>query len=537
MTWRRIHASHAWLLGGASALAVFAGSSASAAARCEDLTKASTPQRTIEKAEIVPAGAVQGQLGVVEGVPVVCKVTGFAASEPGSRIGFEVWLPTQGWNGRMQQIGNGGFGGGMNTTPLAQAVKAGYAASATDDGHTGSPIDGTWALNHPERIKDFAQRAVHETADATKAIIANYYGRPQEFAYFNGCSEGGREAFIAAQRYPKDYNGILAGAPALSWSRLMTNFIWNAQALHASDETYIPAGKLQAIQAAALGQCDKLDGLADGVISDPMACRFDPGVLLCKSAPTDACLTAPQIEGLRRVYAGPRDPATGKALSTGYEPGVEAEGGPFGWPGYNIGPARGMALSVFFGSGYYANFVFANPAWKFQDFDFARDPARAAEMGRLMDASDPDLSAFRAAGGKLIHYHGWGDASPPPRHSVEYHAAVQAKMGPTTDGFYKLYMAPGMLHCGMGPGPNAFGNLLDPAPAAAADRNVFEALRAWVETGKAPAAIVATKYVEDTPAKGVKMTRPLCPYPQTARWDGKGDATAAASFKCAAGKR
>ena len=445
-------------------------------------------------------------------------------------------MPTRGWNGRMQQVGNGGFGGAINTTPLAQAVKAGYAASATDDGHTGASVDASWALGHPERVKDFADRAVHETAIATKALIAAYYGRAPDFAYFNGCSEGGREAMIAAQRYPEDYDGILAGSPAIYWSRLMTNFVWNAQALHADERSYIPAVKLPAIQKAALSQCDTLDGLADGIISAPEACRFDPGVLQCEAADTDACLTAPQVDALRKVYGGPRDPVTGAQISPGYEPGVESEGGFVGWPGYVVGPSRGAALGVLFGQGYYANFVFGDAAWRFTSFDFARDRARTAAVGELMDADDPDLTAFRSAGGKLIWFHGWGDASPPPRHSIEYHDAVMARMGRRADDFTRLYMAPGVLHCGMGPGPNAFGNLFDPAPAATADRNIFEALRAWVETGKAPQAIVATKYVDDSPAKGLKMTRPLCPYPQVARWDGKGDATTAAAFSCRAPK-
>ena len=521
------------LLAAGAAVTALAWAAAAQAGPCEDLGKAALPGITIEKAEMAPAGRVETQLGPVEAVPESCRVSGVLSPVPGSRIGFVVWMPAAGWNGRMQQVGNGGLAGVINTRPLAEAVKQGYAASATDNGHTGSPLDASWARGRPERVRDFAERAVHETAVATKALIGAYYGRPAAFAYFNGCSEGGREALIAAQRYPDDYDGILAGAPGQYWSQLMVGFIWNAQALHADDRSYIPATKLPAIQAAALAQCDRLDGVADGIVSDPPACRFDPSVLACKGADGDACLTAPQLAALRKVYEGARDPGTGAQLSAGYEPGSEAAGGPFGWPGYVTGPARGQSLQVMFGSGYYGGFVFDKADWRFGEFDFARDPARAAAVGELLDADDPDLSAFRAAGGKLIQYHGWGDPSPPPRHSIDYYGKVQSRMGGKADGFYRLYLAPGMLHCGAGPGPNAFGNLLDPAPAKGPERNVLDALVAWVERGRAPAAIVATKYVDDDPAKGVKMTRPLCPYPQAARWDGKGGPNVAASFRCA----
>jgi hypothetical protein len=516
----------------AATTTLVAASAAQAAPRCEDMTRLSTATRTVTAAVVVPAGDIASPFGPVSGVPSLCKVTGFISPVPTSRIGFEVWLPLEGWNGRLQQVGNGGLAGVINPGPLAQAVKGGYAAAATDDGHTASPIDGSWALNRPDRIEDFAHRAVHETALTAKDVVRGFYGRPQDYAYFNGCSEGGREAMIAAQRYPDDFDGILAGAPALYWSRLMLNFMWNAQALHGDPMAYVAAGKLPALQAAALKQCDALDGLSDGIVSAPQSCRFDPGVLLCKAGETDQCLTAPQIAAVRRVYAGP-----GPALSAGYMPGAEAVGGMFGWPGYVTGPARTGSLQVMFSTGYYANFVFGDPAWSFDKFDFNRDPARARTMARLMDADDADLSRFKARGGKLIQYHGWADPSPTPLHSVQYHDAVRAKMGAKADSFYRLYMAPGMLHCGMGPGPNAFGNALDPAPSRSPDSDVFEALRAWVEKGKAPRAILATKYVDDDPAKGAAMTRPLCPYPQVATWSGKGRWQDAANFRCEAPKR
>jgi hypothetical protein len=293
------------------------------------------------------------------------------------------------------------------------------------------------------------------------------------------------------------------------------------------------------VQNAVVAACGKQDGVADIFVKDPQHCSFDPSTLLCQGADSDSCLSAQQVEALKKIYSGPRNPRTGQQISSGYEPGTEAEPG---FPGisfasYVFGAGPGMSLDSMFSSAFYAGFVFENRSWKFSDLNFDKDIATTEEkVGSVLDASDPDLSAFRAHGGKLLHYHGWNDGSPPPSHSVDYYERVAAKMGgfQKTQSFYRLYMAPGMMHCGSGPGPNLFGNPLDFAPANDADHNIFAALERWVEDGVSPDTIIATKYQDDDRTKGIAMTRPLCPYPAQAKWTGKGATTEAGNWKCQA---
>ena len=258
-------------------------------------------------------------------------------------------MPAQ-WNGKFEQQGNGGLAGSINQFSLAKDMKSGYATAATDDGHQGIPVGtGSWALGHPERLKDFAYRAVHVTNETAKKIITAFYQKPPKYSYFNGCSEGGREALMEAQRFPDDFNGILVGAPAHEWTKLMAAFAWNAQALN-SAASFIPQPKRNAIREAALAACGTQDGVKDNFIKDPLHCHFDPSVLTCKGAESDSCLTAEQVEALKKIYSGARNPRTGKQISPGYEPG--AEGVP-GIPGiafdsYVLGAAPGASLDVMF---------------------------------------------------------------------------------------------------------------------------------------------------------------------------------------------
>jgi len=385
-------------------------------------------------------------------------------------------------------------------------------------------------------VKDFGFRAVHETSDKAKKIITAYYQKAPRYSYFNGCSEGGREAMMEAQRYPEDFNGILAGATAHYWTQLMAAFAWNAQALN-KPENFLSEAKRRTVENAAITACGGQDGVGDKFVKDPPRCSFDPSTLLCKGTDADSCLTAPQVDALKKIYGGPRN-SRGEQISSGYEPGAEAEPG---FPGiafssYVFGAAPGMSLDAFFSSAFYGAFVFDNPGWKFSDLNFDKDIATTdSKVGGILNAADPDLSAFRAHGGKLIHYHGWNDGSPPPRHSTQYYDRVAQKMGgyESVQKFYRLYMAPGMMHCGSGAGPNLFGNMLDFVPSNNADHNVFLALERWVEDGAAPDQIIATKLADD-PAKGVEMTRPLCPYPQVAKWTGKGATSEAQNWTCKA---
>ncbi len=507
---------------------------------CEKLKQRQLADTSISSAESVPAGPFTlppGQAPVKSvDVPAFCRVRGEIKPTADSLIKFEVWMPAAGWNGKFEQLGNGGLGGSINLFALAGGMKQGFATAATDDGHDGAPTDSLWAIGHPEKVKDFGYRAVHETNIKAKKIIEAFYQKPPRYSYFNGCSEGGREALMEAQRFPEDFNGILAGATAHYWTQLMAAFAWNAQALSAT-ASFIPEPKRHTIQEAAVAACGKQDWVADKFIKDPLRCSFDPSTLLCKGTDSDNCLSGQQIDALRKIYAGPRNPRTGQQISPGYEPGAEAEPG---FPGisfasYVFGAGPGMSLDSMFSSAFYAGFVFENPRWKFSDLNFDKDIATTEEkVGAVLNASDPDLTAFRAHGAKMLHYHGWNDGSPPPLHSLNYYERVAAKMGgfQKTQEFYRLYMVPGMMHCGAGTGPDLFGNPLDFTPASDADHNIFIALEHWVEEGVSPDKIIATKYHEDDRAKGVEMTRPLCPYPQQARWTGKGATSEAGNWAC-----
>lgn len=501
--------------------------------QCAALAKFSMADVSITSVTSQPAGTFTSETGQkVPGLPAFCRVVGVATPASQSKIGFEVWLPEQHWSGRYVQAGNGGLAGVIFYPLLGQLLQRGYATASTDNGHQAAPIDGTWAIGQPEKVRDFAERAVRVTSDISKAIVAEFYRKPARHSYFFGCSEGGREALIAAQRYPEAFDGIVAGAPASDWTNLMTGFAWRGQALHGSQEGYVPESKLPLIQAAALQACDAKDGVEDGLVSD-MSCRFDPRQLECRGASTDQCLTKTQVASLERVYADLHDPETGVVIAPGYVPSGENESGPIGGGlrHYAFGAAPGQSLQVAFATGYFGGFVFQRRDWDFRGFDLARDlPVARQKLGAMMDATNPDLTRLRGSGTKLIQYHGLLDGSIPPAMSTRYFDRVQTRMGDPRD-YYRLFLAPGVLHCGFGPGPNAFGNL-GPRGPADAGHDTLLALERWVEQGVAPASIVATKYTDDDPGKPVLRTRPLCPYPQVAQWDGKGDIDRSDSFEC-----
>ena len=514
--------------------AVLAAAPVVAATTCENLTSLKIANTTIRAAETVAAGGFVPNGGPADGqagfdykkVPAFCRVQGVIQPSPDSHIEFEVWLPKSGWNGRYEGLGNGGFAGSIDYGGLADAVASGYAAAGTDTGHKGGAIDARWALGHPEKITDFGYRAVHETAEEAKAVIAAFYGNRPRHAYFSSCSNGGREALMEAQRFPEDYDGILAGAPANYWTHLLATA--GSEDVFLNDPaSRIPASKVPAIQAATLAACDAQDGVKDGVINDPSRCHFDPAVLLCKGAESDACLTAPQVESLRKIYAGPHDPA-GKPIFPGRVPGGES--GPGGWGLWITGERPAMSLMYGFGTGFFADFVFNDAAWDYRTFQLDRDTKVADDkFARTLNATDPDLKRFQSRGGKLIIYHGWNDPAISPLNSIDYFRSVEAKMGAkTTDEFARLYLVPGMQHCGGGPGPNSFGQGQVEAPG------ITKALERWVENREPPNKIIATKFQTDgNPASGVVRTRPLCPYPQVAKYNGSGSTDEAANFSCA----
>jgi hypothetical protein len=506
------------------------------AATCESLRDVKLSGGRVQSAQTVAVGAFTPPQPGLPGAPFInykalpafCRVRGVLEPSSDSHIEFEVWLPISGWNGRYEGLGNGGFAGAIGYAGLAHAIAQGYAASDSDAGHKAAGVDARWALGHPEKIADFGYRAVHETAEKSKTLIASFYGNPARRAYFSSCSDGGREALMEAQRFPADYDGILSGAPANDWTRLFANGAAETQML-GKQENYIPPTKLLAIETAALAACDAQDGVKDGVINDPPRCRFDASVLRCKGAESATCLTAPQLASLQRLYAGARD-STGKTIFPGRLPGAEGL-----WDLWVTGQMPDTSLVYRFGTQYFANMVFENADWDYHTFQLDRDLKVADDKtGRMLNATDPDLKRFRDRGGKLIVYHGWNDPAISALSSVNYFHNVQAKMGAKqTDAFLRLYLAPGMGHCAGGPGPDAFGQTL--AQPGDAEHSVTRGLERWVEMGAAPGPIIATKY-SNASNPVVVRTRPLCPYPEVAVYKGSGDTDDAANFACAQAK-
>lgn len=516
-------------------LAILCGAAASTlplgAASCEALARLSLPQTTITTAASVAAGDFTPPGGrPLHGLPAFCRVAGTIQPAADSNIQFEVWMPASDWNGKFHGAGNGGFAGDINYAEMATVIAQGYAAASTDTGHRASFIDATWALGHPEKVIDFGYRAIHETAQKAKAIIGAFYGSGPRHSYFTSCSNGGRQALMEAQHFPDDYDGVIAGAPANFWTHLLASSMWDSQATLADPASYIPARKLPAIQAAALAACDRQDGVQDGVIENPPSCRFDPAVLLCKGPESDSCLTAAQLTALQKIYRGPRD-TKGVQVFPGYSPGGEAE--PGGWAVWITGLAPQQSLMYRFGTQYFKAMVFADPVWDFRTFQLDRDTAASdRKMSGALNATDPDLRRFAARGGKLILYHGWSDAAIPAANTVDYYRSVLSLMGAASSGrFIRLFMVPGMEHCGGGAGPDVFGQFGggsgDPRNDTAA------ALERWVERGIAPERIVATEYKNGAvPASGVVRTRPLCAYPLIAHWKGTGSTDDAGNFAC-----
>ncbi len=501
------------------------------AASCESLATLALPHTKIDLAEARPAGTFTPPGGKpVSGLPAFCRVAGKLMPSADSDIQFEVWLPAQGWNGKFQGVGNGGYAGAVAYPSLVDAVRNNYATASTDTGHQDNGQSAQWALNHPEKVMDFGYRAIHETAVAAKAIISAFYGEAPKKSYFNSCSNGGRQALMEAQRYPADYDGIIAGAPANYWTHLLSSAAFGTKTMLSEPGSYIPPTKLPAITAAAQAQCDAADGVKDGVIENPLACKFDPEVLACKGKQdSDTCLTVHQMASLKSIYGGLKN-SKGQLLMPGLSPGGEAEQG--AWGAWVTGPAPEKSSMFAYGTQFFKNIVYNDPDWKFQSFDVEKDVKTADDrVARYLNSTDTDLTAFHKRGGKLILYHGWSDAAIPAVNAINYYDAVQKRMGAATaDSFVRLYMVPGMQHCSGGAGATAFGQLGTPD----GDRfhSIDAALEAWVEQGSAPTQIIASKKKSNDPKSEVIRTHPLCPWPQVAKYKGAGSPDDAANFTC-----
>jgi hypothetical protein len=469
-------------------------------------------------------------------VPASCRVKLVLTPSPDSHIESEVWMPAKGWNGRLWSVGNGGLAGSIDKLQLTISLSRGYATSATDTGHHASDQDGSWALNHPEKLIDFGSRAIHETAVQAKALILSFYGKSAAYSYFASGSNGGREALMEAQRYPDDYIGIEADAPAFDGTNNIVVGSWMIQQTVKTKESWFPPAKLPAIAAATMAACDALDGVKDGMIEDPRQCQPKPDALLCKREETDQCLTQPQVDALKAIYDGPGGEDSAGYQYFGYEPGSELN-----WGEWQLGTAPGKSYLSLFSQQFHRYLIYNDPTWTPDRFELTQDARETdRKLGPIYDARDPDLTRFAARGGKLMLFHGWADMALQPRLTIAYYERVQAQMGLAAAArFMVLYMVPGMAHGFGGAGPNAFGQMIAPPAGASPSTNVSRALEAWVENGVPPGSVVAGKYDNDFKALLVpesmvaSRTRPVCPYPQVARWSGSGSIDEAKNFGCA----
>jgi feruloyl esterase len=475
------------------------------AATCESLSSAKLANGTVTSAQAVTAGALAQSGGrggaALADVPAFCRVAATLTPTKESDIKIEVWLPSAGWNGKLQAVGNGGWNGNIDTGALAGAVRRGYAGTSTDTGHQGGA--GPWMQN-TEKLTDWAHRSVHETAVAAKALINAFYGEAPKFSYFTGCSAGGRQAMVAAQRYPADFDGVVAGSPGLDWTSRALSAVRVNQAFERDATAKVPAAKFAAITAAVMNKCDALDGVKDGVLENPKACTFDPAVLACKGTPDNSCLTPPEVDTVKALYASPANPKS-KRLIPGLAVGSESSWTDLGWSA----AARGTGLDLM-------RFVVNDPQWTVAQFNFDADVVRAEEKAGIMNALDPNLKPFFDRGGKVIQYHGWNDPQISPLNSTQYYDSVVKAMGGAgrLSSNYRLFMVPGMAHCGGGTGTATF--------------DMLTALEQWVEGKKAPESIPASKVQNGATVR----TRPLCAYPQVATYKGSGSTDDAANFVC-----
>lgn len=501
---------------------------------CGDLKQLTLPNVTITMAEPVATGTFtppdlkpnERVSPLYKATPAFCRVAATLAPTSDSDIKVEIWMPASGWNGKLRGVGNGGFAGSITYLGLAGAVTEGYAVASTDTGH--SMPGAVWALGHPEKVIDYGFRAVHLMTVTAKTVARSFYGDAPKKSYFSSCSNGGRQALMEAQRFPDDYDGILAGDPANSLVPLIIGMLKIAQTLDGPG--YIPGAKIPAIAKAVLTGCDELDGVKDGVLNDPTQCHFDPAVLLCKEKDSDECLTAPQVASLKQIYGGTRDSA-GRLVLPGMVPG--AEDGDGAWKAWITGPEEGKSIDDFFVQATFSYMVYGQKDWDFHRANIDASLKAAYEkIGDAMDAMNPDLEPFFARGGKLILYHGWNDPAIPALSTVNYYNSIVSTIGKeSAEKSVRLYMVPGMQHCTGGPGATSFGQFHE-GPRDA-DHNVSVALVEWVENGKAPGTIIAAKRGEGWK---VEMTRPLCPYPRVAKYNGSGDPNAAAAFECVENK-
>lgn len=499
-------------------LLVFAGSAPALAADCSTLARLALPNTTITKAELVAAGAFAPPPspfppppGVppmsFKGMPAFCRIAATLAPTPDSDIKIEVWMPAQNWNGKLVGIGNGVWAGTIGYFQMADPLTRGYAVTATDTGHAGNGLDAGFAVGHPEKLVDFGYRAVHEMTVKAKMLITAFYGKAPELSLWTSCSTGGRQGLMEAFRYPEDYNGISAMAPANPMTTLMVQTIWTGDAALKDPAHAMTPAKLAAVHKAYIDKCDAKDGVKDGLVSDPEHCSFDPKTVACNGRDGPDCLTPAQVETMRAVYRGVINPRMGKRIFAGFEPGSEMQ----------VGLLMGGPVPFPVATTYMADLVFNDPKWDFKNFDYDTDVTKARDAGAgILDVPPLGLAGFFAKGGKLLLSHGWSDGLIPSGNTVQFYKAMTGThdQNATADSA-RLFMVPGMGHCGGGDGPFLF--------------DALSVIDDWASKGIAPQRIVASR-----PLGMPAMTRPLCPYPQVAKYTGQGSSDDAANFVCKA---
>jgi len=494
----------------------YSGGAIAPKSACDALGTAKLDELVEIKATAVPAAG---------DVPAYCRVSGVLQPE----VAFEVNLPAA-WNGRFYMIGNGGHAGEAldgpgRTAQRDQALSHGFVMAGTNTGHYASKEPGgTFVLSNPQKAIDYAYRAVHITATTAKEIARRYYGQAVAHSYWNSCSNGGRQGLLEAQRYPDDFDGIVANAPWVDQTGFTIGALWNQRAL---SETPVSAEKIALVANAVMAKCDAVDGLKDGLIDDPRRCSFKVAtdVASCPAGNDAAtCLTPAQAAAIQKVYDGPK--GGGKQLFPGFMIGSETlAAGPNGatnslWANLILPPAQADAKAADFnlaeGTMRYLVFQPPRPDYDYKTFDFDRDPPLLERWGKVANATDTNLKPFRARGGKLIMTYGWADTILQPLMGVNYYEAASKANAPNAPEFMRLFMVPGMAHCAGGIGPD--------------QNDAVTAVIDWVEKGAAPEKIVARKLVNGA----VTRSRPLCPYPQVARYKGQGSTDDAANFECRA---
>ncbi len=463
-----------------------------------------------------------------------CRVEITMTPAPGAEIRSEVWLPlAPAWNGRMLGTGNGGAAGAIQYGPLVEGLNMGYAVTNTDvgthpDASGGAdPASFRFGFN-PELRANYVWRGVHSMTTSAKKVIQAFYGKPQSKALFVGCSTGGGEAAAEIQRFPDDYDGVLMGSPSIYFAQLGLFQGWAYAATHQSLAHRIGRQKLPALAAEVLRQCDTLDGVKDGVIENPRICKFDPTPMTCKGVELDSCLLPQQVEAVKKIYGGLRNPRTNEVIYYGLQPGVElAEATRVRLAQESIGSVINPAM---FGPLAWV----LGPDWKADNwltFDWDKGSTDLIKKFAPYANDNPDIRPFVNRGGKLIMWAGWGDPNFPEFNTARYYEDAEKAVGAKASESMRMYLAPGVYHCGGGPGPNQLGqapNSLEMTP----NRNLLVALDQWVTKGVAPQEIIATKFINDDAKQGVARTRPVCPYPKVAKWGGKGSTDDHKSFTC-----